>query len=241
MRLAIVSDIHGNLPALEAILGDIRTRAVDAIVNLGDCVSAPLWPRETLELIQSAALPTVRGNHDRWAASDVEPDSATVAFTREALTSAQRGWLGALPTSIQVANDILAVHGTPRSDAEYLLEERIDGRLALARRPLLDERLGDTRARLILCGHSHLQHTAMTTGDRLIVNPGSVGCPRYAGNDDPFIAEAGSPHARYAIATQGRYGWRVELFAIEYDWDPVVAQARANGREDWAIGFLQQR
>src|SRR5690242_3930828 len=150
MRLAIVSDVHGNLPALDAVLQDIRTRAVDATVNLGDCISAPLWPSETLQLIQAEGWPTVRGNHDRVAASDDEPDSPTVAFTREALTASHREWLGALPSSIQVADDVLAVHGTPRSDTEYLLEEKVDGRLALARRPLLDERLGDVSARLIV-------------------------------------------------------------------------------------------
>ena len=68
MRLAILSDVHGNLVALEAVLADLRTRAPDAVVNLGDCVTSPLWPAETWALLQTLALPTVRGNHDRWLA-----------------------------------------------------------------------------------------------------------------------------------------------------------------------------
>jgi predicted phosphodiesterase len=66
MRLAVISDVHGNLPALEAVLADIKGRAVDFTVNLGDCVTSPLWPKETFEALRSLALPTVRGNHDRW-------------------------------------------------------------------------------------------------------------------------------------------------------------------------------
>ena len=64
-RLAVISDIHGNIRALEAVLADIETRGADAIVNLGDCVTGPLWPRETLDLLKSLSLITVRGNHDR--------------------------------------------------------------------------------------------------------------------------------------------------------------------------------
>src|SRR4051812_2299212 len=66
LRLAVISDVHGNLLALETVLADIKARGVDATVNLGDCVTSPLWPRETFELLQGLKLPTVRGNHDRW-------------------------------------------------------------------------------------------------------------------------------------------------------------------------------
>jgi 3',5'-cyclic AMP phosphodiesterase CpdA len=60
-RLAVISDIHGNLRALEAVLTDIETRGADAIVNLGDCATSPLWPRETLDLLESLSFITVRG------------------------------------------------------------------------------------------------------------------------------------------------------------------------------------
>ena len=62
MRLAVISDVHGNLRALEIVLADIRARGVDAMVNLGDCVTSPLWPRETFELLETVSMPTVRGN-----------------------------------------------------------------------------------------------------------------------------------------------------------------------------------
>lgn len=239
MRLAVISDIHGNVRALEAVLADIRSRAPDSIVNLGDCATSPLWPRETLEMLDSLALPTVRGNHDRWLAEPGSaPRSPSIVFTRQALSAGQCAALGALPASIGLEAGVLAVHGTPASDAEYLLEEKVDGRLALANADTLGDRLGDVDAELVLCGHSHHQHVAADRRGRLVLNPGSVGCPRYADNADRLVNEAGSPHARYAIATKRGARWSVELVVLEYDWSVVAQRARLNGRPDWAEGFL---
>ena len=239
MRLAIISDIHGNLVALEAVLADLQRLAPDVVVNLGDCVTSPLWPRETFELLETLRLPTVRGNHDRWL-SEVpgEKMSSTVRYTHEALLPIQRAALHGLPPSLELERGILAVHGTPLSDVDYLLEEAIDGRLSLVTATTLARRLGNVQAGLVLCGHSHLQHAALAPGNRLVVNPGSVGCPRYADNDEPFIAEAGSPHARYAVATRRAGRWSVEMVALDYDWSAVVERARRNERADWAAGFL---
>jgi predicted phosphodiesterase len=243
MRLAVISDVHGNLPALETVLADIDSHAPDATVNLGDCVTSPLWPRETLELLESLALPSVRGNHDRWVAERARDDmKGSMAFTHDALSAAQRSALGALPATLHLEPGILAVHGTPGNDSEYLLEEAVDGRLALARRETIARRLGNAAngATLVLCGHSHHQHSASAPGGLLVLNPGSVGCPRYADNEDPYIAEAGSPHARYAVVTRRAQRWSIEMKAIEYDWDAVRQRAVTNGRKDWADGFLQQ-
>ena len=243
MRLAILSDIHGNLRALEIVLADLATRGVDATVNLGDCVTSPLWPRETLELLDTLALPTVRGNHDRWVAQLPRVQmSQTIASTCDALSAEQRRSLGLLPATLQLDNDVFAVHGTPDSDVDYLLEEAVEGRLSLVTAATLGQRLGEDRHEsLILCGHSHNQHTAHAPGNRLIINPGSVGCPRYADNENPFRAESSTPHARYAIATRRSGRWSVELFALDYDWDAVAERAIANGRRDWAEAFLAGR
>jgi predicted phosphodiesterase len=239
MRLAVISDIHGNLLALETVLRDIDLRAADAIVNLGDCVTSPLWPRETLELLDTRGMPTVRGNHDRLIhVAPPEKVTASVEFSRASLTDAQRRALGSLPATLELADGVLAVHGTPKDDSEYLLEDKLDGRLARSPRAALDERLDGVTARLILCGHSHNQHSAMATGDRLVVNPGSVGCPRATDNDDPDQVEASSPHARYAIVTQRNGRWSAELVVLAYDWEAVAERARENGRDDWARAFL---
>ena len=239
MRLAIISDVHGNLRALEAVLADIAPRAPDATVNLGDCVTSPLWPRETFELLQSLALPTVRGNHDRWIAQPASaPSSPSIAFTRGALSAGQRAALGAFPATLSLPEDVLAVHGTPSCDSDYLLEEKVDGRLSLVSGSTLGDRLGGVAASLVLCGHSHHQHVATDRAGRLVVNPGSVGCPRYADNADRLTNEAGSPHARYAIATRRGTRWSIELVVLEYDWSEVTGQAQRNGRPDWAQAFL---
>jgi predicted phosphodiesterase len=239
MRVTVLSDIHGNLRALEAVLADLARHAPDLVVNLGDCVTSPLWPRETFELLEALELPTVRGNHDRAVAAPVDAwRTPSVVFTRDALTDRQRAALGALPPSLPLDDRVLAVHGTPASDTEYLLEGKVDGRLTLVTADTLGERLGDVRADLILCGHSHHQHVAADRSGRLVLNPGSVGCPRYSDNDDRLLNEAGSPHARYAVATRSQSGWSVELIVLEYDWAVVVEQASRNGRADWGTGFL---
>ena len=240
MRIAVLSDIHGNLPALEAVLADLHAHAPDLVVNLGDCATGPLWPRETVELLATLALPTVRGNHDRWLgiAGDDDP-SARVRFTRQALGPAGCAALAALPASVEPCDGVLAVHGTPASDAAYLLEELSDGRLALATPATVARRLGDVAAALVLCGHSHQAGVAQLAGGPLVLNPGSVGAPRYADNADPSVAEAGSPHARYAVVTRRGARWSAALHAVDYEWERAVAQARRNARDDWADGFLR--
>lgn len=237
MRLAVVADIHGNLVALEAVLEDIQRYAPDVTVNLGDCVTSPLWPRETYELLDTLHLPTVRGNHDRWIANmPADERSSTILFTHASLTPAQRASLGSLPSTLTVADGVLAVHGTPSSDVEYLLEEKVEGRLVLATQATISARLTGTSANLVLCGHSHHQHTACASDGRLVVNPGSVGHPRSVDNTDRV--EAGSPHARYAVVTRRGRQWSAQLIVLAYDWTAVAAQARRHGRADWANAFL---
>ena len=243
MRIAVISDVHGNLAALEAVLADLPARAPDVVVNLGDWVTSPLWPRQTMERLNDLSLPSVRGNHDRWLGEDQEAakrKSKSVTFTHAALTADHRNQLAGLPATLSLDDGrVLAVHGTPASDVQYLLEERYAGQLCPVTAEDLSGRLGGTDAELVLCGHSHRQQIASASNGCLVVNPGAVGCPRYADNPDFIIAEAGSPHARYAIVTRRGARWSVELFALEYDWDAVVARARSNGRDDWAAGFLR--
>jgi predicted phosphodiesterase len=241
MRLAVISDIHGNLRALEAVLADIRNRGVDLTVNLGDCVSSPLWPKETFELLWSLSLPTVRGNHDRWL--EERPDSelsAAGSFTRAALRPEQRKALHGLPPRIELAEGILAVHGTPDDDSTCLLEESLDdGRYVAARRDVLKARLGNAAAwSVVLCGHSHRQSVTLGPGGCFILNPGSVGCPVFADISIAASLEYRSPHARYAILTQRNGRWGAELFALEYDWASASARALENGRPDWAMALM---
>ncbi len=235
MRLAVISDIHGNLLALEAVLQDITTRGVDDIINLGDWIAGPLWPRETFDLLADLQIRSVRGNHDRWAIDRPDDQMPPAGrFARNAITPAQCEILHALPETIDMG-DILACHGTPTDDMQNLLEELLEGRTAPASREAVATRLGPEAARkVILCGHSHRQATVTGPGGVLILNPGSVGCPAFA--DVPAAAgwEYRSPHARYAILTERNGRWGAEMIALEYDWNAAAQQAATLGWPKWA-------
>ena len=236
MGLAVIADIHGNLPALEAVIADIARRNVDHTINLGDCVSGPLWPRETMDLLERLKLQTVRGNHDRWVAQTPrERMYPSDAFAHDAITPLQRSALGALPPVCKLDTGITAVHGTSIDDNQYLLEDVFHGRLVLARPTTICDRLNGQSRGLFLCGHSHLPRIVHAANGALIVNPGSVGCPAYSDPNPPaHVSESGSPHARYALLSQSAGVWSIDLIGIEYDWNAASVRAAENGRADWA-------
>jgi putative phosphoesterase len=243
MRIAIIADIHGNLPALEAVLADIQRRKADRVINLGDCVSGPLWPSEVADLLMSRDDLTIRGNHDRWVAGpDPAHMGASDRYAFSQLGQDHRSWLGILPTSADAEHGILACHGTPSSDNQYLVEEVIGHRLVRANLSTITERLGDIQARVVLCGHSHQQHFIHLPDGPLVLNPGSVGCPSYddPGND-PHVSEVGSPHARYAMIEIDEQRVTAGLISTSYDWKTASARAEKNDRPEWAYGLRTGR
>jgi predicted phosphodiesterase len=250
MRLAVFADVHGNLPALEAVLADISARGIRHTVNLGDCVSGPLWPRETCERLMASGIPAVRGNHDRvvGTAEKAEGLGSSDAFAYAALDAGQRAWLAELPVMLRPTPGLLALHGTPSRDTEYLLDDVVQGRLSPAPHGLVRERLGDAAkgALVLFCAHSHRPAvTQLPEGGPLVVNPGSVGCPAYrvTSGPAPHVSESGSPHARYAVLTLSPEGAaQVELVALAYDAEAAARRAEANGSPAWAqairTGFM---
>lgn len=243
MRVAVLSDIHGNLPALEAVLHEVASAGADLAVNLGDVLSGPLWPAETAARLMPLGLRTLAGNHERQVLTErPERMNASDAFTAPRLSPEQREWLAGLPATLWLADDLFCCHGTPGDDLVYLLETVVPGGPApdvpgirLATPPEVRTRLGGLSAGLVLCGHSHVPR-AVQCGSTLVVNPGSVGLPAY---DDehpfPHRVEAGSPHARWALAERDAHGaWHVALRATPYDWAAASSRAAANGRPDWA-------
>jgi predicted phosphodiesterase len=201
MRLAVIADIHGNLLALEAVLADLEGRGADLIVDLGDCASGPLWPRETMERLAELDVLTVRGNHDRQVAElapEAMGDSDRFAFGE--LTRDQRALLGAPPITRFIAPGILACHATPARDDLYLIEEVENGRLMRGAPDAIGKRLGAVEARIVLCGHSHRPDLVRLPNGSIILNPGSVGGPAYDDAGPPaHVSESGSPHARFAL------------------------------------------
>lgn len=239
MRLGVIADIHGNLPALEAVLARLADLAPDLLVNLGDCASGPLWPLETTRLLRESACQHVRGNHDR-ALGASEPDGLgrSDSFAWHALAPEDRAWLAGLPFSQTLAG-ALCIHASPASDEAYLIDTVASGALVAAGHEQVAASLKGTAARLVLCGHSHQPRLVRLENGTVIVNPGSVGCPAYDDPDPPaHVSESGAPHARFAVVTIEGETIAVEHHAIAYDWDRAARRAQANDRPDWAHALL---
>jgi len=236
MKIAVISDIHGNLAALEAVLADIQARGADLVVNLGDILSGALQPCETADRLMALDFPTIRGNHERQVLSgDISRMGLSDRRAHETIRADQRQWLQSLPTSLKLG-DILLVHGTPSSDVDYFLETVTESGCRPATMSEIMARAGATDASLILCGHTHLPKSVCLDDGRLIVNPGSVGLQAYD-DDRPFfhVMETGTPHAKYAMVDNGTGKWMSEHVSVSYDWEHAAVIASANGRPDWII------
>ena len=208
MRILVLSDLHANLAALEAA----TVEEFDRLICLGDLVGYGPSPNEVIRCIRGRAFVAIRGNHDNALALDVEcrcsPANkalaeATLAYHRTLLSSEDRDWLRALPSSVEFKLDgyrFAVFHATPR-DPLYGYEitpELPDDQLR--------EEIEGVKADFILLGHTHLP-MVRGIGSRVIVNPGSVGQPR-----------DGNPECSYAIIEDGV----VELRRATYDLPGTV-------------------
>ncbi|MBM3297177.1 MAG: metallophosphoesterase family protein [Candidatus Aminicenantes bacterium] len=234
--LAVLSDIHGNRWALEAVLSDLRRRGIRDMVNLGDSLYGPLDPAGTARMLMELDMPTVRGNEDRILLDDpsLHPDALSLPYVRSVLEPGHRRWLNRLPFAV-VVGDCYLCHGSPRADDEYLLWEVSPGGCRRLPPDAVMARLAGPGPFIVLCGHDHLPACLDLPDGRCVVNPGSVGLPAYRdGRPFPHAMEAGSPHARYAVIRRCRSGIEVEHVAVAYDWERAAATAEGNGRHDWA-------
>lgn len=221
MRVAALYDIHGNLPALEAVLAEVEAAAPDAIVVGGDVAPGPLVG-ETLERLQALGPRFVMGNGDRevvGAFDGAEPRGPGGRFTAGGLTRAQRDALAAFEPVVRLdvrgLGPTLFCHGSPRSDSEIITSVSPEHRLA----PML---AGVDEA-VVVCGHTHRQFDRRELGRRL-VNAGSVGMP-YEG---------------VAAAFWLLLGPAVELRRTEYDVPAAVARLRDSGFPDLDEAMLRE-
>lgn len=232
MKIALFSDIHANLPALEAFFKDVETRDTDAIYCLGDLVGYNIWPNEVIDEIRKRGIPTIAGNYDFGigrssddcgCAYKTDEEKAmgkvSIAYTNEVVKDKQRAYLRSLPAHIrlefQLNNDklnVLLVHGSPRKVNEYLFEDRDEKSLLR----IMEQADAD-----VLCfGHTHKPYhrilPAEATGEahyRHAINIGSVGKPKDA-----------DPRGGYVLLTinegssiTSKNSVQVEFIRFEYD------------------------
>jgi putative phosphoesterase len=220
MKLAILSDIHANLHALEAIWPDMEAQSPDRVYCLGDLVGYGAYPNEVVDFIQSRDIPTIVGNYDDGVGfdrddcgcvyKDPEQDrlgKLSLMWTREQTTPENKEYLKSLAAQIRLddlPSSVLMVHGSPRKMNEYLYEDRPDATF---------ERIAKVaNVEIILFGHTHLPYQKAVSGT-LFVNTGSVGKPK-----------DGDPRAGYVVLTFNNGQVGVDFRRVEYD---VLAAAQA--------------
>ncbi len=238
MRIAVLSDIHSNVFALEAVLRDADTRDVETMLNLGDILYGPIAPRATYELLMERQLITIRGNQDRqiFEATDAEiASNPTMQFILEELGDEPLNWMKSLPFDLQLTEEVYLCHATPTNDLVYLLENVESGVAQLRSDSEILEQLHGQASKVVLCGHTHTARAVYTSTNQFIINPGSVGLPAYT-DDAPFphSMESYSPHASYAIVECGADGWCAQHIKVPYDYERAARQALKENRPDWA-------
>jgi putative phosphoesterase len=212
MRLGVISDVHGNRVALDAVLDDMPS--VDRLVCAGDVVGYNPWPADCVAAVRERSIPTVMGNHDRAVASGSAfrfnaMAAAGVDHARERLGEDALSWLGDLPATRMVADGrVTLVHGHPDDPDRYTYPEEFSARMLE----------GED---LLVTGHTHVQgHRVFEEG--VVMNPGSVGQPR-----------DGDPKAGYAVVElgdgSGGDAVTVEERRVAYDVDAVVDAVREAG------------
>ncbi len=201
-RVAAISDIHGNLPALEAVLAEIDREQVDEIVVAGDTAHGP-WPAEVVDLLEEYGARCVRGNADREVLARSEHFGALAPWSADRLGERRlavvESWPLTLAMSIDGLGDVLVCHSTPESEDPIYTRITPEDELATL--------LGSVGAAVVVCGHTHIQYDRTLSNGLRIVNPGSVGMPY-----------EGARGAYWAIL-----GPEVELRRTEYDVEAVVA------------------
>jgi predicted phosphodiesterase len=244
MRYALISDIHANLHALDAVLGEIDARGdVDAIYHLGDLVGYSAFPNEVVARLQARAIAGIAGNYDSTVATNYkhcgcksesvrqeELAHISYEFTRRTVTPASKQFLGGLPFSLDLrplgghlaGPRLVLVHGTPTLNTLYWTEDRTDD-FCLKMAAVVGLEAGDA----IAFGHTHKPWHRVVEGIHFI-NTGSVGRPK-----------DGDQRAGYVLLTLGEGPAAVEHFRVAYDIEAATAAVRGAGLPEDFVEFLQ--
>ncbi|AFQ11493.1 TPA: metallophosphoesterase family protein [Bacillus pacificus] len=234
MKIAIISDVHGNSHALKAVLEDIKHRKAEMIINLGDSLYGPLDPLGTIEILMKNEMIHIKGNCDRMLWEPIQGQSATLTFVQNQLTENHIDWLQHHPSQY-IVDDILFCHGTPTSDEVYLLEEMDENGAVLKSEKNIMDQLQNIEQKIIVCGHTHIPRVVYLANGKIIINPGSVGLPAYK-DELPIVhkMESGTPHAKYVVIEKVSGEWIIEQISVSYNWEEAAGLAVQQERYDWA-------
>ncbi|WP_019119776.1 metallophosphoesterase family protein [Brevibacillus massiliensis] len=221
MKLAFLSDIHGNAVALEAVLSDVKAQKVDRVFVLGDIAYRGPEPKRALDMVRSLGAQVIKGNADEWTVRGVRkgevPDSmlemmnCEQEWTSSRLTEADLSWLDSLPTELAVpvseALSIHAFHATPDSLFEVVLPDQKTDELS-------GKLMSGRDASIYIYSHIHLPYVRFI-GGKCLVNTGSVGLPF-----------DGLARASYAVVEVQGDRYRISIERVAYDVEQVAAQYR---------------
>lgn len=204
MRIAIISDVHGNAFALESVWKDIQNQSPDLIVNLGDQVYGRANPQKAYALQQEIGAVEVQGNTDPWITSH----QPLLKWIREQLPEEAVSHLTTLPLTTSVLDgEVLLCHGDLKSHSGHLLWSWQKGPYRANGFRELREHLAGVSARVVLCGHTHREGLTRLD-DHLIVNAGAVS-----------HQVDGDPRARWTLLEQHQGRWLTDFRRVVYDWD----------------------
>ncbi len=238
-RLAIFSDIHANLPAMEAVKAHIERGGYDGIYCLGDIGGYASEPNEVQQLSLAMGCPAILGNYDEGVGFnlndcgcnyvkpfDIEMSNVSFLWTREHTTDGNKAWLRGLPRELRLEGEghrVLLCHGSPRSTTEYLFETRSDGYL----RQFTPGGKHDAHAEIIVFGHTHVPYHRVVDGVHF-VNTGSVGRPK-----------DGDPRAGYCVLTLEGGEVKAEQVRLAYDVETACRRLLAAGLPEYFADYLR--
>jgi len=241
-NIALLGDVHANLPALEAVLTHAKSLWVEEIWNIGDFVGYGAFPNQVVKRMHKKKFTSIIGNYDlkvlnfpkkdeNWHQNKHPLKYLAFKWAYENLSAKSRKFLGSLPDErdLEIGNHrFLLVHGSPVSNEEMLEPDTPERRLMELNQ--LARATHGVEFAAIICGHSHLAFTRQIE-KTLFINTGSVGRP-----DD------GNPRAAYAILQVNENGMQVSHYRLDYDVDKAVAAIRNNGLpETFAQMLIQGR
>ncbi|WP_232381101.1 metallophosphoesterase family protein [Paenibacillus tianjinensis] len=242
--IAVISDIHSNRLALEAVLQDLESRNADLIVNLGDTLFGPIDPVGTATLLmEQPEIVNIMGNCDEILLQE-RSDSLTYKQVKPLLSTAEEEWISSFRGTWSY-DELLFCHGTPWNNGRYLLEQvQLDGTVVYKQPIALAAELQGITERIIFCGHSHVFQSIDLPGGKKAVNAGSVGLPAYEDEAPyPHVMESGTNFASYCLCwrSEGPNSWTIQHRLVEYDWEAAAAMADSKGRNDYAVAIRNGR